>query len=185
MKKYFVYLAVIDIFWSISALIYDWHEILSLPYYLWPFIIICPLYPLLLTLFWLRYSKGSKIHNLLAAFAALPSVIYFLGAIIYYPLWMIQNHFDWLAFGQIFWVAFYGIQGFYILKTNRISKTGLIAASVFLAVSFGIQYVFRDIGYFNFDGFSRPVIIGSYALLALMAFAVSCWKIWSDSSERI
>lgn len=169
-RRLIIFLILLDLVWVISAIIYDWNKILSIPIYFWPFIIICPVFPLLLGFFWLGVIKGSKNH-LLLAFAAIPSVVYFVAAIIYYPTWMIFNGFDILTFGQIFWVAVYGLQGMYILKNYKIKLSATISVIIFLLLSFLIQYLTKTFGLFDTTNFP-PQLVG-LEYLALSVFTIS------------
>ena len=169
-KKYqrFVLAAIIlNLVWAGSALVYDWPAMTRIPVYWWPFVVICPYYPFLLALVWRQIYCEHKLNRFLLAFAAAPSVIYFLAALMYYPTWMIKNNFDWLAIGQIFWVAFYGLQGWFLLKSQSVSPSAVGLACVFLLLSFAIQYRYDTFGYLDTTNLSRPLILAEYSLLGL------------------
>lgn len=161
-NKIFFVLIILDLIWAISALVYDLSAIGQIPIYFWPFIIICPIYPFLLALVWYQKVKYNHTNSYLLAFAAVPSAAYFIGALIYYPTFMVSNGFNILALGAIFWVAFYGLQGFYLLITNKLSKISQLLAILFLVISFIIQYLTKTYDYLNLDGLSNQVIIIVY-----------------------
>lgn len=171
-KKIVLILIVLDLFWCIAALIYDLPAIKSIPFYSWPFIAICPIFPLLLAIVWYKKVLRRNTNSYLIAFAAIPSAAYFIGALIYYPTLMSANGFNWLNFGSIFWVAFYGLQGFYLLIANKLSKIPQLLAILFLVISFIIQYIYRTFGYLNLAGLSNQVImiIYTFTLINLMIY---------------
>ena len=164
---------ILDLVWTGSALVYDWPALGHIPVYAWPFIIICPVYPFLLALVWWWLYHGKKPNRFLLAFAALPSAAYFAAALIYYPTWMAANNFDWLAFGQIFWVAFYGLQGFWLLRRKSISANALNIVVAFLLTSFVVQYLSQTYGYLDLAGIDRTVILIEYLILGLIVIGLN------------
>ncbi len=149
MKKYLPYLIVLNILWSFAAIIYDFDKIAAMPIYVAPFLAVCPVYPALLALHWYILFKFGKPNVYTAAFAGLPSIMYFILALIYYPLWMLKHGFNWLAFGQIFWVAFYGLQGFYILIKQKSTFLALVLAIIFVLMSLIFQIIFNSYSFFE------------------------------------
>ncbi len=167
-KSKIIILIFINIIWAVSALIYDIPAIAEIPIYFWPFIVICPVYPALLALVWWKTYKKKKLNDYLLAFASLPSVIYFIGALIFYPTLMVINGFDWSDFGQIFWVAVYGLQGIYLLTNYSIKKSPILLVTIFLLTSFVIQYFTKTYDYLNFANVSASTLLGGYLVLALI-----------------
>lgn len=155
----------LNIFWAAAALIFDWQEIVHLPYYLIPFLIICPIYPLLLAICWFQLLKFKRPSEWLFSFTIIPSIIYFLAALAYYPLWMHYNYFDWLAFGQVFWVSFYGIQAAFLLPHLRRDYVSTYLASLFVLVSLWLQYRNIESGFFDFSTFPDGLALGLVTLL--------------------
>jgi len=171
-KKISILIVIIDVVWSAAAIIHDLDMFGTIPVYFWPFVVICPLYPLLLSLVWAK-SISSSPNNYLLAFAALPSTIYLFAALIYYPTWMMQNEFDWLTFGAIFWVLAYGVQGFYLLWRFRLKLLPAILACVFLFASFIIQFLNKTFGTQDFTNFSDQLIITEYLTLFLITISTT------------
>lgn len=179
MKKLFVVLIVLDLVWAIAALVYDWSAIGKIPFYFWPFIIICPIYPFLLALTWYQKVKFNHINSYLLVFAAIPSMAYFIGALIYYPTIMVSNGFNWLVFGGIFWVAFYGLQAFYLAIKEKIALTPLLCAILFVAISFVVQYLTKTFGYLDTTGLDNQVIaiIYSFTFVNLILYLIVLRKL--------
>lgn len=158
-NRILIALVVLDLFWSAVALVYDYPAIIRIPFDLWPFIVICPVFPFLLMLVWLSVILRGKANPFLLAFAALPSLIYGIGALIFYPTIMYFNGFDWLGFGQIFWVLFYSLQGAYLLfewsgtksRTHHGKFVPIILVLIFIIVSILIQFFTKTFGYLAFD----------------------------------
>jgi len=171
-KSKIVFLILINIVWAVAALIYDIPAIAKVPIYFWPFIVICPAYPTLLAITWWQIYKNKKPNNYLLAFAAIPSAAYLIGALIFYPTTMILSGFSWLDFGQIFRVAVYGLQGAYLLKKYPIKKSPLILVTVFLIISFIIQYSTKTYNYINLSVLSDIISLIGYSSLVLMLFAL-------------
>lgn len=164
-KKFKYFLVFINLIWAISAVIYDYDKIISLPFYYWPFILICPAYPLLLAAYWILEIRKKQSQPLLA-FVSVPSLVYLFATVIYYPTWMILNGFDILAFGQIFWVAVYGLQGLFLIISNRIKPVYLALVSIFLLISFYIQFLTGSFGFFDTSNFNQQIITTEYLAVA-------------------
>lgn len=165
-NKIYIFLIVTNLFWSAMAFIYDFDKIINLPAQIWPFIIICPIYPLLLAVSWLFIYLKHR-NRLIITFSAFNSLIFFIAALIYYPVWMIINGFDLLAFGQIFWVAFYGLQGAYLVNKIKLNQPGLLISIIFLLLTFLIQCKTNSFGFFDTANFSQTLILVLYGVLSL------------------
>lgn len=162
-KRLAPWLVLANLFWSTCSLIYDIPVIATIPPWAWIFVVICPIYPLLMSGVWLTQTRNKAPHPLLLAFASLPSAAYGLLAFTYYPMIMLVVGFSWSAVLQIPWVLFYSIQGWYWLR--RGAKPYAYAAALFLAISFTIQYRFQTFGYLDVASFSD----GGRIFLWLMA----------------
>jgi len=168
-RRLIIVLIILDLIWSTAALIYDYPVIIQTPIYYWPFLIVCPVFPFLLTLVWSQIYRDKTPNNYLLAFAAIPSVIYLTASLIYYPTWMILNTFDWYALGQIFWVAFYGIQAFYLLMKFSYTKTALWLAGAFLIISLTVQFKTKTLGFQDFTNFSDSLLLIEYLIMVIAA----------------
>lgn len=172
-QKYIYILITINLIWTASAIIYDWNNIIRIPAYLWPFLLICQIYPLLLAIYWVLYRRDKRVNEYLTAFATIPSIIYLIAALIYYPSWMVYHHFNWLAFGGIFWVAAYGLQGVYIFLKNNIQPRPMIATVFFLITSLFVQYRYiQSLGQFDFDNMGRYTPTLLILFLAISSIAL-------------
>jgi len=169
MKKYYPYLIGVNVIWAVSALVYDIPAISHIPFYFWPFIVICPVFPALLALTWWQIFRNNKPNDYLLAFATLPSAIYLLGALIFYPTLMVINGFNWLDFGQIFWAAVYGLQGFYLMRKYTLKKSPVILVTTFLLISFFIQYLTKTYGYLDFSSINSQLLLALYFVLSAIS----------------
>ena len=172
-RPFLVGLIILDLFLSIVALIHDWSAMMKIPFYLWDFIVICPIFPLLLAFVWLQILINKKADDFLLALAAIPSTIYLIGAIIYYPTWMVVNGFEILHFLQIFWVALYGVQGIYLLIKYPIARFWAGVATVYLLVSFLIQYLTDTYNYLDIVQIGPTVRVVEYIVLAVISIILS------------
>lgn len=121
----------LNLFLAIASNWYDFQEWSLLPWYLWPFLPICPLYPALLTVWWLFYYFKKRPHTAFTAFIWIGTVSYGLMAYIYYPIHMSFNGFDWFEVGNILWVTIYASQS--IVLFEHLRKTSLLSVTpVFL-----------------------------------------------------
>lgn len=166
MKNKYLFFILINFIWAFLALIYDIPAILDIPFYFWPFIIICPIFPALLAIVWWQ-KYNNKVNDYLFTFAATPSTIYFIGALIFYPTKMFFTGFNWLDLGQIFWVAVYGLQGFYLLSKYPTKKSAQILATSFLLLSFIIQYQTKTFRYLDFDNVPLLILLFEYVVLGI------------------
>ncbi|MFA6550114.1 MAG: hypothetical protein WCT36_02045 [Candidatus Gracilibacteria bacterium] len=112
----FVALIVLDLFMTGAALTIDYRDFVETPFYLWIFVPICSLYPLLLTVNYAIYLWRGKFVQWLLNFIAIGIISYSLMALIFYSLYMYNRGFAWYEFGNIFWVLLYGSQIFVIWK---------------------------------------------------------------------
>lgn len=177
----------LDLAWTVMATIYDWETFSQIPAYLWPFLIICPIFPLIIALVWAQSLK-KRPSDFLLALGAMSSVTYLFAAIVYYPTWMLLNGFDWMTFGAIFWVAAYGAQGVYLLLRYRIGKVAASIVGLFLLVSVFVQYWTQTSGAQDFTNFSSTIYRTEYFILGLfiviLSIAVSLKKGAADRAQR-
>lgn len=183
-KKFVSLLIVIDLIWSVSAVVNDWEKIVAIPFWFWPFILICSVYPLLLAWHW-SLSLANRRSDWLSVFAVLPAVIYFVAALIYYPVWMILNGFDILAFGQIFWVAVYGVQAIYLMLSTKLTPLPAAAASSFIALSFIIQLKTNSFGFFDTTNFSKLIIYSEYLVLTIIVLLVFVYSFIRSKASNV
>ena len=167
-------LCILDILWSLSALIYDFQAIQLIPLWARIFVIICPLYPLLLTLVWTTLLK-QMIHPWLFSIAVLPSAVYGVLGLFFYPLTMYFDHYSWEAVFQIGWVLFYSLQAWYLLRIYNPPLLSKLFAVLFITLSLGVQFLNQTFGYLAVDVLPAPA---QYFLLSLAA--ITCIFLLKD-----
>lgn len=85
------------------------------------------------------------------AFAAIPSAVFGLLAVLFYPMLMYNLGFDILGLGQILWVLFYGLQGWYLIFTKRIKLSAVVIVNLYLLVKMTLDYKFLSFGYLDLN----------------------------------
>lgn len=173
------YLALLDLVWSLAAFLYDFPAIREIPPWALPFVVICPIYPLLLASVWLSFWRRFRLPSFVIALATLPSATYGLLSLLYYPLLMQQTGFTWNALLQIPWVLLYGIQGLYLLKTRAIRYIwACLSANLFLIASFLIQYQHKAFDYLDFASLT-PTSLHFLLLIAIgLSLSLSIWTLY-------
>lgn len=144
-------LIILDLIWALSALVYDWHSISILPIWAIPFILICPLYPLLLALVWLQIRTQKPLNPLLYNLAVLPSAVYGCLALAFYPLIIFYQGFDIYALLQIPWVLFYALQAWYLLFKRPLYHSSLFLFLILLIFSLVFQVQTQSYGYIGLE----------------------------------
>lgn len=175
-----IYLILADLFWSVCALIYDWPKLLNIPATAMIFTIICPLYPLILALYWI-FERKKWPSSLLLVFGAIPSAILIILALIYYPTQMIYNGFNLLGLGQIFWVAFYGLQGWYLIFTKKFSSTYVLLTGIFLVIKFTTDYAYKDFGYLGMETLPQNILLTIYLFSLFLVLSVCLFLIFRQT----
>jgi hypothetical protein len=166
-----VLLIILDIFWSVAALIVDLPKLADIPSWAWPLILICPVYPFLLALVWWQISRGSQVNKYLLTFGAIGAVYFGVMALLFYPLTMIEGGFDWKAFGQIFWVAFYASQGAYLLRNRKFHLPAVLTADFYFLAKLIIDFKFKSFGYLEISDLRISFQIALFILaLATLSF---------------
>jgi len=160
-------LSIADLLWSVSAWIYDWHKLITLPVYLIPFILTCPIFPLLLSVSWFQIFRKRKLNLFIFYLGVLGSVVYGVGAILYYTSLMTLVGFDWWTFGGIFWVLFYALQGGYLLFRYKagFNLASLISAGAFLGAKLIIDFTTRTSGYIVDDIYPQNYLIIMFVVM--------------------
>lgn len=154
-------LIILDFVWSVSAFWYDADKLLTLSPFLWLFVAVCPVFPFLLALVLLQLYRKKSPNQFLLAFAAVPSAVYGVLAVFYYPIAMYYQGFSWNGFGQIFWVLLYALQGFWLLRKFKIGKLPFALVSILLILQIVIvDFYYKSFGYFDFAGISSNLLIG-------------------------
>ena len=164
-----IFLIITDLFWSGAALIVDLPKLADIPPWAWPVVMICPIYPLLLAIVWFQIIYRKRSNQYLLAFAAIPSAVFGVLALVFYPLKLSALGWDSNAFGQIFWVLVYSIQGWYLLFRYKTGFRPAALAILYLFVKFTLDYKFNTFGYLDFAGLSNVAVLSLY----IVALAVS------------
>ncbi len=178
-----VYLIVLDFLWSAAALFVDLPKLGSIYPLLWPLVVICPVYPLLLGIVWLKIKKGQKPNPYLLAFSAIPSAAFGILALVYYPSKMVFQGFDLRDLGQIFWVLFYSLQGWYLLGRFKIKFAPAFVSFLFLCIALIVNFRFRTFGYLSLDDFPQfsTIVLLNVGLVSAFVAALLALK-GSDST---
>jgi hypothetical protein len=125
---------------------------------------VCPIYPLLLALLLLQLYLKKSPNQFLLAFGAIPSIVFGVLAILFYPIAMIYQGFSWNAVGQIFWVLVYAGQGFWLYGKFKINRLPFFISSLFLAFVLFFEFATKSFSYFDFSN----IPIG-YLVIILLA----------------
>jgi hypothetical protein len=168
------FLIFLDFFWSGAALWVDMPKLPGIPIWAWPAVVICPIYPILLALVWLKIYRKQKPNQYLLAYASIPSAIFGILALVYYPLLMAQSGFDWRNFGQIFWVLFYSGQGWWLILKYKFRKLPILGVCGYLTVKFILDYKFLTFGYLEVGDIAAEnrVLLFSLALFLLAVLSI-------------
>ena len=154
-----LYLIYADLFWSVAAFVWDWPKMAQIHFYVWPFALICPIYPLLLAIIWFQLYRKKSPNQFLLAFATIPSIVFGILAIVYYPTAMYYQGFSWNGLGQIFWVIFYAAQGAYLFSKYQLAKWPLALASAYLIVKLCLDYKYLTFGYLDFTNIPQLAVL--------------------------
>ncbi len=176
-------IAFLDLFWSVAALLYDATKLSSISWYLWPLVIVCPLYPLLLAIVFYKITKNKPVNQFLIAFATVGSASFSFLALAFYPMLMINEGFDILGLGQILWVLFYSVQGWYLISRFKLKVLAIIAVNVYLVVKFLLDYKYLSFGYLNLDKLNHIQIL-MLLIIGLAGLAVINTVVWLKSIDR-
>lgn len=170
-RKIILLLIIIDIIWAIAAVVYDYPELIARPVYLWPILVVCPLYPALLAYIWWMIDVRKKINSYFFALGVLGSTYFGISALVFYPLAMREEGFNWLTLGAIFWVLFYGTQGLYLFWTQkyRLAIVPVLLTAIYLATKLYLDWRYNTFGYFVDDNWQSSTInlMAGFQLLAL------------------
>ncbi|MGI6123343.1 MAG: hypothetical protein ACOYIG_04010 [Acetivibrionales bacterium] len=144
-------LITLNFVWAVSAIIYDWPELMRQPIYLWPFLLVCPIYPLLLAITWLKIVRKQTPNSYLLAFATVGASFFGALGLLFYPTVMFIEGFNWLTFGAIFWVLFYGAQGWYLLFAPNVTlkKWPVSLAVFYLLIKTFLDWRYNTFGYMS------------------------------------
>ena len=115
-RRFFWFLAVLGFAMTFGALRIDLHDFVETPVYLWIFVPVCSLYPLLLALNYLLFLKRGYFSQFLLQFSLFGIIGYGIIAPFFYVYYMFENGFAWYELGNIFWVWLYASQAFLLWK---------------------------------------------------------------------
>lgn len=174
----------LDLIWSILALAYDLSKLGEIYWYLWPLVLICPVFPFLLALVFIKITRKKPINQFLIAFAAIPSAVFGLLAVLFYPMLMYNLGFDILGLGQILWVLFYGLQGWYLIFTKRIKLSAVVIVNLYLLVKMTLDYKFLSFGYLDLNLLSGSQLTALF-LAGILGLAVIDFIILLKSKRSI
>lgn len=115
-RRFFWFLVILGFAMTFGALRIDLHDFVETPLYLWIFVPVCSLYPLLLALNYLLFLKRGYFSQFLLQFTLFGIIGYGIIAPFFYAYYMYENGFAWYEFGNIFWVWLYASQAFLLWK---------------------------------------------------------------------
>jgi hypothetical protein len=161
----------LDFVWSILALVYDIGKLGEIAWYLWPLVLICPVFPLLLAFVFIKIIKNKPVNQFLLAFAAIPSAVFGILSLFFYPMLMYNLGFDILGAGQILWVLFYGLQGWYLVFSQKIKPKAMVFVNLYLIVKLALDYKFLSFGYLDLNILSSTQLTWLF-VVALTGLAV-------------
>jgi len=118
-KKQLWFLVFLGISMSLLALRIDLHDFVETPWYLWPWVPICSVYPLLLALNYLYFLRFGRFPQFLLNFTVFGIIGYGIIAPIFYIFYMMESSFSWYEFGNIFWVWLYASQAFLLWPQRK------------------------------------------------------------------
>lgn len=172
-RNWILYLIILDLAWGIAAWIYDLPDLIHYPFYIWPLRAICPLYPFLIAFIWWRFYKNKKQINLIYTWGVLGGAMYGLASLIFYPTMMAVEGFDLLGLGSIFWILFYGVQGWYLITRPlvKISPFSLTAVLVLLFAKNFLDWKFATFGYLITEPVSPKItamLFGAITIILLI-----------------
>lgn len=162
-NKWLLGVIVLDLIWSSIAWVHDFPVISGLPWYLAPFIIICPVFPLLLAIIWWGRLRQIDLAALLP-WAALPGVVYAILAPVFYGADAYYNGFSWINVGQVLWVWFYGLQGAYVVWRTKAPKNQVIGVICYLIIALTVQYQTLSLGYLDLASVPHAIVLGLYSI---------------------
>lgn len=151
-------LIIFNLCLSGMAFVYDYPAIQVIPWYALIFIVICPLYPLLIS----GNITTNGRYPFLAAFSSIPATTYGILALCFYPIHMYQNGFNWLGVGQMLWVLLYAFQA--VLLLPRRHSLATIGASVFTGASLLLHATSKSYNYLDIANLTQNSI---YLLLVI------------------
>lgn len=122
-RRTLVSLSLLGFVMSGLALRLDLHDFYETPVYLWLFVPICSMYPLLLFINYLFLLKRGTVPQFLLTFTLFGIIGYGVIAPFFYTMYMFENSFSWYEFGNIFWVWLYASQA--VLLWPHIKKVPL------------------------------------------------------------
>lgn len=172
-----LYLIILDFIWSALAMLVDFPKLAHIPFYLWPIILICPIYPILLACVLISTQRKRKPNQFLLAFASIPSAILGVLALIYYPAWMYFGGFNFNDLGQILWVAFYSVQGWYFLLKQEIKTVPVITVCLYFSIKLIIDYKYQTFGYLDIGVLSHQAQTVLFSVAAVLLLGVTAFKL--------
>ncbi len=155
------FLIALDIAMSITALTVDLHDFIETPWYLWLWVPVCSIYPLLLALNYGYFLRRGRFPSFLLAFTVFGVIGYGVIAPVFYALYMRENGFAWYEFGNIFWVWLYAIQGVLLWPAVR---------EIFMTKKLHVLQLFGIFGYFLLkDLLDRYSVTWSYVRFGVLS----------------
>jgi len=166
---------LLDLFWSIAAFWVDWPKLFEIPTWALLFAVICPVYPLLLAIVWFQIKKYGQPNPYFLAFAAIPSAVFGILAVVFYPTLMFSRGFSWNDLGQIFWVLFYSTQGWYLVFKNRFRLMPVLLVLLYLLAKFSLDLKFLTFGYLEAESLNKPALLAVFVIAIIASLLVAAF----------
>ncbi|OGC81533.1 MAG: hypothetical protein A2788_02055 [Candidatus Abawacabacteria bacterium RIFCSPHIGHO2_01_FULL_46_8] len=179
--RLFNLLIALDLFWWLAATIYDWQKLVSTPWYLLPFLPICPIYPLLLAIAFICLKRGRQIPAPLAIFTFMGAASYGIMAYIFYPLYMSATGLDSSAIGNMAWVTFYALQSYLLLPYLKIWPGWIIILATYFFSKDIIDLKFQQFSYLITP--TTPGYVISYSFIAILLIHLTLLY-WLTNQQR-
>lgn len=174
----------LDFVWSILALVYDIGKLGEIVWYLWLLVLICPVFPLLLAFVFIKIIKNKPVNQFLLAFAAIPSATFGTLSLFFYPMLMYNLGFDILGAGQILWVLFYGLQGWYLVFSQKIKPKAMVFVNLYLIVKLALDYKFLSFGYLDLNILSFAQLTWLFIVALISLVVINLIVIFRSVTDR-
>jgi len=190
MKRIIGLLIFFDLFWSAAALWVDISKLSQIPVWTWALVVICPIYPFLLTLIWIQVYREKRVNPYLLSFGAIGASLFGPLALVFYPALIIERGWGWNEFGQIFWVLFYSLQGWYLVSKFQFKPFPVLLAGVYFVIMIFFNFKTATMSYLDFAVLSQgsqnlvlAVALISLLLLLLLALRSKLLRLYQNRRQ--
>jgi len=88
---------------------------------------------------------------------------------------MLMTHegFNIWGLGQILWVLFYGVQGWYLIIRYKIGKAALLITDIYLLAKLTLDYYYLSFGYLDLDKLSNSQLAQIFTVALVIIVLVN------------